>query len=243
MPLIQNICHQWSGSCDRGKSLLQLRILNLTTLAKLSECTFRSTRVAMLWRAIGRNAADAMPTLIRQSVSVFAAYPRNPRVFKFQTSAAAGAMPGIELKVMDKLKDKHHAITTVESCTGGRVADLLTNVGGAAQVYWGSVITYDGSLKSVTVLGLLLSPASPYSTAVLRCCRSDWGVPVCSIKDVGTVTEQACTCSHAARGGMHATQACRKTPSFQLRGDVTRHDFAGRWRNGIGWASADDGRV
>lgn len=76
-------------------------------------------------------------------------------------------MPGVELKVMDKLKEKQHAITTVESCTGGRIADLLTNVGGAAQVYWGSVVTYDGSLKS------------------------DWGVPACSIKDTGTVTEQA----------------------------------------------------
>ncbi len=76
-------------------------------------------------------------------------------------------MPGVELKVMDKLKEKQHAITTVESCTGGRIADLLTNVGGAAQVYWGSVVTYDGSLKS------------------------DWGVPAGSIKDIGTVTEQA----------------------------------------------------
>ena len=33
----------------------------------------------------------------------------------------------------------------------------------------------------------------PFSIAV--CCRSDWGVPACSIKDVGTVTEQACTWS------------------------------------------------
>lgn len=101
----------------------------------------------MLWRALGRNAANVMPSLIRQPVSVFAPYQGPPRAARFRTSAVAGAMPGIELKVMDKLKDKHHAITTVESCTGGRVADLLTNVGGAAQVYWGSVITYDGSLK------------------------------------------------------------------------------------------------
>ena len=111
----------------------------------------------MLWRAIGRNAANAMPTLIRQSVGVFAPYPSTPRALKFRTSAVAGAMPGIELKVMDRLKDKHHAISTVESCTGGRVADLLTNVGGAAEVYWGSVITYDGSLKSVRIRGLLSS--------------------------------------------------------------------------------------
>ena len=87
-------------------------------------------------------------------------------------------MPAVEQKVeearsqhlveqtMDQLKERRHAITTVESCTGGMLANLLTNVGGAAEVYWGSVVTYDGSLKS------------------------DWGVPAGSIKDVGTVTEQ-----------------------------------------------------
>ncbi len=90
-------------------------------------------------------------------------------------------MPGLELKVMDKLKETQHAITTVESCTGGRIADLLTNVGGAAQVYWGSVITYDGSLKS------------------------DWGVPAGSIKDVGTVTEQA---SFSDKAAEHRDQLC-----------------------------------
>lgn len=67
---------------------------------------------------------------------------------------------------MDQLKERRHAISTVESCTGGMLANLLTNVGGAAEVYWGSVVTYDGSLKS------------------------DWGVPSGSIKEVGTVTEQ-----------------------------------------------------
>lgn len=107
-----------------------------------------------------------MLALTLQPYNVLPHCQRAPCVTRFRTLAVAGEMPGVELKVMDKLKEKHHAITTVESCTGGRVADLLTNVGGAAQVYWGSVITYDGSLKS------------------------DWGVPVCSIKDVGTVTER-----------------------------------------------------
>ena len=142
----------------------------------------------MLWRALGRNAANAMPILIRHPVNVLAPYPSTPRVLKFRTSAVAGAMPGIELKVMDRLKDKHHAITTVESCTGGRVADLLTNVGGAAQVYWGSVITYDGSLKSVyvIVLGLLSflrrRPRQPYYSdagriGVFQCAPSKMSAP------------------------------------------------------------------
>ena len=101
-----------------------------------------------------------------QPVSLLAPGGRISRIARSRTFAVASEMPGIEIKVMDKLKEKQHAITTVESCTGGRIADLLTNVGGAAQVYWGSVITYDGSLKS------------------------DWGVPAGSIKDIGTVTDQ-----------------------------------------------------
>lgn len=106
----------------------------------------------MLWRALGKNAANAMPVLMRQSASVLAPHPSISRVTRFRTCAVASAMPSVESKVMERLKEKQHAITTVESCTGGRLADLLTNVGGAAQVYWGSVITYDGSLKSVTML-------------------------------------------------------------------------------------------
>lgn len=103
----------------------------------------------MLWRTLGKYAASTMPVLARQPISFLAPYRSSPRVTRFRTLAVGAEMPGVELKVMDKLKATQHAITTVESCTGGRVADLLTNVGGAAQVYWGSVITYDGSLKSV----------------------------------------------------------------------------------------------
>ena len=101
----------------------------------------------MLWCTLGKHAAKALPMLTRQPIGVVAPLHYNVRAAKFRTCAVVGGMPGVELKVMDKLKERQHAITTVESCTGGRVADLLTNVGGAAQVYWGSVITYDGSLK------------------------------------------------------------------------------------------------
>lgn len=40
--------------------------------------------------------------------------------------------------------------------------------------------------------GLAVVTASPSPLPIALCCRSDWGVPACSIKDVGTVTEQAC---------------------------------------------------
>lgn len=122
----------------------------------------------MLLHTLCRHAAKrATPIGAFYPTILLASHRPASRVARFRSYAIGSEMPGVELKVMDKLKEKHHAITTVESCTGGRIADLLTNVGGAAQVYWGSVITYDGSLKS------------------------DWGVPAGSIKEVGTVTEQA----------------------------------------------------
>ena len=126
-------------------------------------------------------AKTIMPALVASPV--FASVPRAlPRAAHLRTCAVTSQMPCVEQKVeqarsehlveqtMNKLKEKRHAITTVESCTGGMLANLLTNVGGAAEVYWGSVVTYDGSLKS------------------------DWGVPAGSIKEVGTVTEQVQNC-------------------------------------------------
>ena len=43
--------------------------------------------------------------------------------------------------LMDRCKETHTAISTIESCTGGLLAHLLTNVRGAASVYWGSVVS------------------------------------------------------------------------------------------------------
>ena len=46
--------------------------------------------------------------------------------------------------LMDRCKETHTAISTIESCTGGLLAHLLTNVRGAASVYWGSVVSRGG---------------------------------------------------------------------------------------------------
>lgn len=125
-----------------------------------------------------KHAANTIVPALVASPSFSAVARTLPRAARLRTCAVAYQMPAVEQKVeqarsqhlvertMDQLKSRRHAITTVESCTGGMLANLLTNVGGAAEVYWGSVVTYDGSLKS------------------------DWGVPAGSIKEVGTVTEQ-----------------------------------------------------
>ena len=56
-------------------------------------------------------------------------------------------MISLEEAVVRKLKTSQHILSTVESCTGGLIAHLLTNVAGASEVYFGSTIAYDNSLK------------------------------------------------------------------------------------------------
>lgn len=45
-------------------------------------------------------------------------------------------MNDIAQRVVHRLKEKDVIFTSVESCTGGLLSHLITNVGGAAQVFW-----------------------------------------------------------------------------------------------------------
>lgn len=45
------------------------------------------------------------------------------------------------------LKAKGQTIATAESCTGGKLASLLNKHAGSSAFYWGSVISYDNSVK------------------------------------------------------------------------------------------------
>lgn len=44
--------------------------------------------------------------------------------------------------VVQLLKDKHKTVATAESCTGGKIASLITEIPGASQVFMGSTVTY-----------------------------------------------------------------------------------------------------
>lgn len=50
-------------------------------------------------------------------------------------------------KVVEILSQKKHVVTTAESCTGGDVAQILTQIPGASEVFHGGVITYDNEIK------------------------------------------------------------------------------------------------
>jgi len=59
----------------------------------------------------------------------------------------------LELAVGYRLQAKGLTIATAESCTGGKLAALLSKHSGSSAWYWGSVVSYDNSVKH-NVLGV-----------------------------------------------------------------------------------------
>jgi len=59
----------------------------------------------------------------------------------------------LEVLVGNSLKSRHQTIATAESCTGGKLASLLNKHAGSSAFYYGSVISYDNSVKE-QVLGV-----------------------------------------------------------------------------------------
>lgn len=53
----------------------------------------------------------------------------------------------IEEVVIQKALEKKLIIVTAESCTGGLVANRLTNVSGSSAAFWGGIVSYDNELK------------------------------------------------------------------------------------------------
>lgn len=50
-------------------------------------------------------------------------------------------------KIIDLLKEKNKTISTMESCTGGGVANAITNIEGASEVLRYSAVTYSNEYK------------------------------------------------------------------------------------------------
>jgi len=45
------------------------------------------------------------------------------------------------------LKERNQTVATAESCTGGKIAEMLTGIAGSSAYFRGSVIAYDNSVK------------------------------------------------------------------------------------------------
>ncbi|MBR5983800.1 MAG: competence/damage-inducible protein A [Bacteroidales bacterium] len=59
------------------------------------------------------------------------------------------------------LKERHCSVATAESCTGGKVASLITSVSGSSEYYKGSVVSYCNEVKA-NVLGVSRADLEKY---------------------------------------------------------------------------------
>lgn len=104
------------------------------------------------------------------------------------------------------LKSRGKTVSTAESCTGGMIAEMITDVRGSSEIFYGSVVSYDNSIKenvlSVPHNILKEHGAVSYETAkamaegVIGVMKTDYSVAVTGIagpdggsaeKPVGTV--------------------------------------------------------
>lgn len=52
------------------------------------------------------------------------------------------------LQLQNLLRQKSKTITTAESCTGGLVAHLITNISGSSDIFNGGIISYSNKIKN-----------------------------------------------------------------------------------------------
>lgn len=76
----------------------------------------------------------------------------------------------IEELVYLKLKERKHTITLVESCTGGYLSHLLTNIKGSSEVYLGGWNVYSDAFKH-SQLGVSQSTLDQYSSVSEECAK------------------------------------------------------------------------
>ena len=51
------------------------------------------------------------------------------------------------IKFQDILKENEQTVTTAESCTGGLISSMITEISGSSQIFKGSVVTYCNEIK------------------------------------------------------------------------------------------------
>jgi PncC family amidohydrolase len=57
-------------------------------------------------------------------------------------------MARIERRLVDSLLRQRAVLVTVESCTGGGIANRITQVAGSSDVFWGAIVSYQLRAKT-----------------------------------------------------------------------------------------------
>ncbi|WP_284012510.1 CinA family protein [Halobaculum litoreum] len=110
------------------------------------------------------------------------------------------AEPPVEARVGDALRDAGETVATAESCTGGLIGSLLTDVAGSSDYFDRSVVTYsyDAKLEELAVprehLDAEGAVSAPVARAMARGVRDtaavDWGVATTGIAGPGGGTDE-----------------------------------------------------
>ena len=73
-------------------------------------------------------------------------------------------------KVVDRLIEKNKTISSMESCTGGGFANMVTNIPGASDVFKFSAVTYSNEFK--IRMGVDSEIIDKYSVYSIECAKS-----------------------------------------------------------------------
>lgn len=96
-------------------------------------------------------------------------------------------------KIVRLLESQHKTVSTMESCTGGGVANLITNVCGASDVFHFSAVTYSNEFKiKMGVSKEIIEQYTVYSQetanamsqAISQFSNSDYGIGITGMLNV-----------------------------------------------------------
>jgi nicotinamide-nucleotide amidase len=115
-------------------------------------------------------------------------------------STAEGTdVEGLARDVLKQLDCRHETLAIAESCTGGLLGAMVTEIPGASDVFLGGIISYSNAVKEeiVGVPGDLLERHGAVSEQVARAMaagvcerlRATWGVAITGIAGPGGATE------------------------------------------------------
>ena len=106
----------------------------------------------------------------------------------------------LEEVVGNLLKEKNIKVAVAESCTGGMLGEIITNIPGSSEYFQGGVISYNAKIKEelLKVPQEIIKKYGEVSEQVARlmaegvrkCCYSDIGISITGISGPGGATEK-----------------------------------------------------
>ena len=127
----------------------------------------------------------------------------------------AGTDEPLEVVAGNLLKRRGETISTAESCTGGKLASLLNKHSGSSAFYWGSVVSYDNSVKEHLL-----------------------GVPENVLKTVGAVSEETVRAmAESVRRQMNTTYSIATSGIAGPAGGTEEKPVGTVW---IAWATPEE---